>query len=359
MKKKSLLLLAALSSTVLASAQELNVELNVGGNIDKTVFNQLDSFAVNYNLNLKDAVILASTVKGVDYPADEIPDSAFLTHGYVNPNGVWVWSSNKNVQSVVLPASIKSIGNSAFSGIAATAIDFSACTQLQTIESDAFDLANVEKIDLTGLNALKTISRYAFNQTHATSITLDGCSSLETIEERAFCQSYLVTAVSFKGLTALKFIGNRAFLNLGKNSGDCGEIDLTPCTALETIDESAFQSAKTTSVKLPASLKAINKAGFNLASNITTITFEGAVPPELGVNAFTAKVMSSAKVYVPAGSEQAYKDAGFENVESITSGVRSVRAELSDAPAYDLNGRQVTDSSKGLLIQEGRKLLNK
>lgn len=359
MKKKSLLLLAALGSTVLASAQTLNVELNVGGNIDKTVFNQLDSFAVNYNLNLKDAVILASTVKGVDYSADEIPDSAFLTKGYVNNNGAWIWTANKNVQSVVLPASITSVGNSAFNGIAASAIDFSACTQLQKIGSYAFDMANVEKIDLTGLNALKTIGSYAFDQTHATSIALDGCSSLETIAERAFCQNYFATAVSFKGLTALKTIGNRAFLNLGKTSGDCGEIDLTPCTALETIDESAFQSAKTKSVKLPASLKAINKAGFNLASNIQTITFEGAVPPTLGTNAFTAKVMSSATVYVPAGSEQAYKDAGFENVETITAGVRSIRAEQSDAPAYDLNGRQVSDQSKGLLIQEGRKLMNK
>ena len=359
MKKKSLLLLAALGSTVMASAQELNVEMTVGGNIDKTVFNQLDSFAVNYNLNLKDAVVLASTVKGVDYAADEIPDSAFLTHGYFNDNAAWIWTANKNIQSIVLPASITAIGKSAFYSFSATNVDFSACKKLKTIHESAFESAEILKADFTGLSSLQSFGPQAFYWTKLTEIIFDDCSSLESIDDKTFHNNYFVTKTSFKGCTALKRIGNRAFLNLGKTSGDCGEIDLTPCTALETIDESAFQSAKTKSVKLPASLKAINKAGFNLASNIQTITFEGAVPPTLGTNAFTAKVMSSATVYVPAGSEQAYKDAGFENVESITAGVRSVRADQSDAPVYDLNGRQVTELSKGLYIQDGRKQLNK
>lgn len=356
MKTKTLLLLAALCSSVLASAQGLNVELTVGGNIDKTVFSQLDSFSVANSLNLKDATILAATVGGVEYPANTIPDSAFLTKGYYNQNNMFIFTSNKELQGVVLPASITAIGKSAFNGTAATAIDFSACTKLETIKDYAFDLASMEQIDLSGLSALKTVGKYAFDQTHATSIVLDGCSSLTSIDERGFCQSYFVTSTSFKGCTALKTIGNRAFLNLGKTSGDCGEIDLTPCTALETIVESAFQSAKTKSVKFPASLKTIETKAFNLASMIETLTFEGTTPPTLGATAFTAKIMSNAIVYVPAGSEQAYKDAGFENVQAIGTPVTAARMNATaEGTAYDLNGRQVADSVKGVIIQNGQK----
>ena len=356
MKTKTLLLSAALCSSVLASAQGLNVELAVGGNIDKTVFSQLDSFSVANSLNLKDATILAATVGGVEYPANTIPDSAFMTKGYVNANGVFVFTGNKEVTSVVLPASITAIGASAFNGSVANPVDFSACTKLETIKTYAFELSAMDKIDLSGLSALQTIEANALKQTHAASIVLDGCSSLTAIDQYGLAQSYFVTSTSFKGCTALKTIGNRAFLNLGKTSGDCGEIDLTPCTALETIDESAFQSAKTKSVKFPASLKTIAAKAFNLASLIETITFEGTTPPTLGATAFTAKIMSNAIVYVPAGSEQAYKDAGFENVQAIGTPVTAARMNATaEGTAYDLNGRQAADSAKGVIIQNGQK----
>lgn len=366
MKTKTLLLSAALCSSVLASAQGLNVELTVGGNIDKTVFSQLDSFSVANSLNLKDATILAATVGGVEYPANTIPDSAFLTKGYYNQNNVFVFTGNKEIQSVVLPASITAIGTSAFNGTAATAIDFSACTKLETIKDYAFDLASMEQIDLSGLSALKTVGKYAFDQTHASAISLEDCSQLEELTNNVFSQSYFCTSLNFKGCTALKTIGNRAFLNLGKYMGDGkngveqteAELDLTPCTALETIDVSAFQSMKFTSVKFPASLKSIGEKAFNLASKILTITFEGTVPPSLGPTAFTNKIMADATVYVPAGSEQAYKDAGFEKVQAIGTAVTAARMTVTaDGPAYDLNGRQVTDAAKGVVIQNGQKVV--
>ena len=371
MRTRNLLLLAALGSTVLATAQNLavNVEtagtlkdnvkigLTVSGKIDKTDFNYLDAFAGLKTLDLKDVTIEAYTAdNGKVYTIAEIPDSAFMTSSYINPNGVTVFTGNKSIESVVLPASIITIGASAFNSSVATSIDFSNCSQLALIKDHAFDLAGMEKINLSGLAALKTIEAYAFDQTHATTIVLDGCSALETLDERAFCQSYFVTSTSFKGLTSLKSIGNRAFLNLGKTSGDAGVVDLTACSALETIDESAFQSAKITGVKFPASLKTIGAKAFNLAANIAEITFEGAVPPELGATAFTSKVMAGATVYVPAGSEEAYKALGFENVQSATIVASArIQTEDSNAPAYDLQGRQATANTRGIVVQDGVK----
>lgn len=367
MKTRVLLLSAALGSTVLATAQNVNVQLTVGGNIDKTVFSQLDSFTVANTLDLSGATILASTVNGVEYAANEIPDSAFLTKGYTNQNGAFVYTGNKDVQSVTLPASITAIGVSAFNGLAASVVDFSACKQLVTIKEHAFGMGGVDKIDLSGLTALTTIETYAFDQTHASEINLEGCSSLTTLGANAFQQSYFCTSVNFKGCTALKVIPNRAFLNLGKYIGnadygieeqDC-ELDLTPCTALETIDVSAFQSMKFTSIKFPASLKTIGEKAFNLASKIKTITFKGTTPPELGNTAFTKKIMTDATVIVPDAAIDAYKAAGFENVVGAgAAAVSTARiAASSDAPVYDLNGRLVADPVKGLYIQNGQKTI--
>ena len=373
MRTRSLLLLAALGSTMLATAQNLavNVEtagtlkdnvkigLTVSGKIDKSDFNYLDAFAGLKALDLKDVTIEAYTAEdGKVYAIGEIPDSAFMTSSYLNQNGVQVFTGNKTIESLVLPASITTIGASAFNGSVATAIDLTNCKQLALIKDHAFELAGMEKIDLTGLTALKTIEQYGFDQTHATEIVLDGCSALESLDERAFCQSYFVTSTSFKGLTSLKSIGNRAFLNLGKTSGNAGVVDLTECSALETIDESAFQSAKITGIKFPASLKTIGAKAFNLAANITEITFEGAVPPSLGTTAFTSKVMAGATVTVPAGSEEAYKALGFENVQSATS-VASVRVQSADAPVYDVQGRPATANTRGIVIQDGVKTYTK
>lgn len=371
MRTRNLLLLAALGSTVLATAQNLavNVEtagtlkdnvkigLTVSGKVDKSDFNYLDAFAGLKALDLKDVTVEAYTAAdGKVYAAAGIPDSAFMTSSYVNQNGVTVFTGNKSIESVVLPASITSLGASAFNGSVATSVDFSNCLQLALIKDHAFELAGMEKIDLTGLTALKTIEAYGFDQTHATEIVLDGCSALESLDERAFCQSYFVTNTSFKGLTSLKSIGNRAFLNLGKTSGDAGVVDLTECSALETIDESAFQSAKIKGVKFPASLKTIGAKAFNLAANITEITFEGAVPPTLGATAFTNKVMAGATVYVPSGSEEAYKALGFENVQSATAvATARIQSNDSNSPTYDLQGRSATANTRGIVIQDGVK----
>lgn len=359
-----------MAATMMANAQNVTVKtetagtvkdlvkigLTIEGKMDKTDFNYLDAFAGLKSLDLKDVTIEAYTADdGKVYSIAEIPDSAFMTNSYLNQNGMAVFTGNKSIESIVLPASVRVIGASAFNNSVATSVDFSNCKELGLIKDHAFELGGMEKIDLTGLAALRTIQAYGFDQTHATEIVLDGCSALDTLAERAFCQSYFVTSTSFKGLTALKYIGNRAFLNLGKTSGNAGVVDLTGCPALETIDESAFQSAKITGVKFPASLKTIGAKAFNLAANITEITFEGAVPPALGATAFTNKVMAGATVYVPAGSEDAYKAQGFENVVTATAvqGVRAL-APAADAPVYELSGRQATDATKGIVVQDGQ-----
>lgn len=360
---KTFLLAATLCSTLMATAQTINVTNTEAGKLGPIA---MPAVAVSGPLNKADLnkldAIQGVTIKQLDLSGadvQEIPDSAFFTRCHLNDKGAPIWDNNEVFLSYVLPGTLTSIGKSSFYGTVATNVDFSACKQLTAVGEHAFDGAVVDAINLKDLTALKILDNYAFGQTHTATINLDGCAALDTICERAFYNSYFVTATSFKGLTSLKFIGNRAFLNLGKTSGDAGVIDLTECTALETIDESAFQSAKVTAVLFPASLKEIKAKAFNLASKITELTFLGTVPPTLGATAFTSAVMSGATVYVPAGSEEAYKAAGFENVTTATA-VSAARLSDGDSSiTYDLNGRQVSDAARGIVITNGRKIANK
>ncbi|MCR5679128.1 MAG: leucine-rich repeat domain-containing protein [Prevotella sp.] len=347
------------SLSTLIEATDAATELKLTGQIDKRDLDYVNSSLLNVkSLDLKEVTIAACVVNGEDYSANELPDSVFY--------------KNEHLDKVVLPASITEIGESAFDNALISACDFAACTKLKTIEDHAFEFCkNLADINLSGLTALETIEEYAFDQTHTSSINLEGCSSLKTLEERAFVQSYFCTSVNLKGCTSLTFIGNRAFLNIGKyiNDGKNGvtaesfHIDLSPCTALETIDESGFQSGKMTSITLPASLKEVKAKAFNLTTKVTAITFLGTTPPTLGTTAFTSKEMTSedVTVLVPSGSEEAYRAAGFENAKGTDlTAIRQVVTSPSAASRlFDLQGREVAVPQRGLYIREGKKILVK
>ena len=312
----------------LVSADDNLTDLTLTGSINKADFSYIKSTLTSVkNLDLKDVTIEACEEgegdTKVSYPANELPAGVFKE---VN-----------TLESLVLPSSITSIGASFMEQTQTTplqAVDFSNCHELTTIGDHAFSFcSSIKDVDLSGLDKLETIGAYAFDQTDASVINLKGCSSLKTIEERAFMQSYSCKELIMDGCASLNFIGNRAFLNLAKNSskedGFSMQCDLSGCTSLATIDESAFQSAKFQTLKLPASLTAIHAKAFNLASGINDITFLSAAVPEMGTSAFSSSVKNRAKVTVPEGSEEAYKAAGFVNVTAAT-GIGGIHADGAD-----------------------------
>ena len=119
-----------------------------------------------------------------------------------------------------------------------------------------------------------------------------------------------------------------------------------------------FNMNNITSVSLPSSLKSIRSVAFRNCTSLNTIVSKAASAPTAQENTFLA-VPSTAKVIVPAGSSDSYKNAdywsAFTNiVEEGASAVEETAAvnvyavggtiyvDAEDYTIYDLAGQDVT-----------------
>lgn len=342
--------------STLIKGDDLNViDLTLTGNINKADIAFIRQNMKVETLDLKDANIVAySETVGettIEYPANEFPANVFQKKE--NDDAIIP------LKKIIFPASMTSVGSYAFNSSSQSqleTVDFSNCSNLETIKGYAFEFCNkITEIDLSGHANLKSIEEYGFGQTGAKIINLEGCSALESIGERAFYQSYECTALNLKGCTALKTIGNRAFLNLSKNSAKAEGynlvLDFSPCTSLETIQESGCQSAKAVAFIFPASLKQLQKNAFNLCTNAQYSRYFCKLP-ELGSSAL--KSLYKKKCYVPAGNKADYENAGFTDVEEFdATGIKSIASSIANGKAYSITGQPY--NGNGIRIIGGKK----
>ena len=342
--------------STLIKGDDLNViDLTLTGNINKADIAFIRQNMKVETLDLKDANIVAySETVGettIEYPANEFPANVFQKKD--NDDAIIP------LKKIIFPASMTSVGSYAFNSSSQSqleTVDFSNCSNLETIKGYAFEFCNkITEIDLSGHANLKSIEEYGFGQTGAKTINLEGCSALESIGERAFYQSYECTALNLKGCTALKTIGNRAFLNLSKNSSKTAGynlvLDFSPCTSLETIQESGCQSAKAVAFILPASVKQLQKNAFNLCTNAQYSRYFCQLP-ELGNGAL--KSLYNKKCYVLPGNKADYENAGFTDVEEFdATGIKSIASSIADGKAYSITGQPY--NGNGIRIIGGKK----
>lgn len=342
--------------STLIKGNDLNVtDLTLTGNINKADIAFIRQSMKVETLDLKDANIMAysETVGETtnEYPANEFP--AYVFQKKENDDAIIP------LKKIVFPATMTAVGQYAFNSSSDSqleTVDFSHCSNLETIKGYAFEFCNkITEIDLSGHANLKSIGEYGFGQTGAKTINLEGCSALESIGERAFYQSYECTALNLKGCTALKTIGNRAFLNLSKNSsknkGYNLELDFSPCTSLETICESGCQSAKAVAFILPASVKELQKNAFNLCTNAQYSRYFCKLP-KLGSSAL--KSLYKKKCYVLPGNKADYENAGFTDVEEFdATGIKSIASSIANGKAYSITGQPYNGT--GIRIIGGKK----
>lgn len=342
--------------STLIKGDDLNViDLTLTGNINKADIAFIRQNMKVETLDLKDANIVAySETVGettIEYPANEFPANVFQKKE--NDDAIIP------LKKIIFPASMTSVGSYAFNSSSQSqleTVDFSNCSNLETIKGYAFEFCNkITEIDLSGHANLKSIEEYGFGQTGAKTINLEGCSALESIGERAFYQSYECTVLNLKGCTALKTIGNRAFLNLSKNSSKTKGynlvLDFSTCTSLETIQESGCQSAKAVAFIFPASLKQLQKNAFNLCTNAQYSRYFCKLP-ELGSSAL--KSLYKKKCYVPAGNKADYENAGFTDVEEFdATGIKSIASSIANGKAYSITGQPYNGT--GIRIIGGKK----
>ncbi|MBP5778316.1 MAG: hypothetical protein J6W56_12315 [Prevotella sp.] len=78
---------------------------------------------------------------------------------------------------------------------------------------------------------------------------------------------------------------------------------------------------------------------------------------------YSEDIYSNAKLFVPTGTVDLYKSTeGWNNfktiVDSDPSGINNILYKVSnDTPAYDLNGRRLYQPQKGIIIQNGKKIV--
>lgn len=160
-----------------------------------------------------------------------------------------------------------------------------------------------------------------------------------------------------------KTIGENAF----RGDAKLGSVILKD--GVESIGAAALcelTSLKT--ITLPASITEIGSWQFYNNTSLAEITFNGNVP-SIGSD-FLNGVTSVTKITVPTGQKDSYiaalNAAGVTNagdivVESTTTGIESIVEDSSenDMKYYNLQGQPVDPDTKGIVIHNGKKYINK
>ena len=188
---------------------------------------------------------------------------------------------DKGITSLVLPATITTIGDRAFSYNSLTSLNLSACTALSSIGNGAFELNSLTSLDLSACTALSFIGDNACAFNSLTSLDLSACTGLDSIGDDAFNKNFL-TSLDLSACTDLSFIGSNAFSRNSLTSLDLSactdlsfiglysfsnnsltSLDLSACTALSSIEHGAFSRNFLSEINLPRSIKSIGAAAFN------------------------------------------------------------------------------------------------
>ncbi len=210
---------------------------------------------------------------------------------------------NSRLVSVQLPASLETIGESAFNGctnleiVDATSLD----AQLKKVYANSFNgtkwyeasnyivlnnvlIKDVDPIDtpretLQIAEGIKYIANGLYSNGKYTSITLP--NSLIGIYESAFSNNSEITAISIP--SNVEFIDQTAFYRCEKVE----TLIFEPNSHLQTIGVGAFSGLKLSSIRIPDSVITIDSSAFSNNTNVSSVIFEGTPKVEtIGANSF-------------------------------------------------------------------------
>ena len=279
------------------------------------------------------------TLDGVTYTVTRIADNGF--------------EKFTAIESVTIPASVKTIGGEAFfgcTGLTSVTIPssvetfgssvFASCTGLTsvTIPASVTEIPVGTFSGCTGLtgvtipSSVTSIGSYVFNQCSGlTSVTIP--ASVTAIGSRAFCLCTGLTSVTIPA--SVTSIGGDAFYGCNRLTS------ITIPASVKTIGSFAFACCNgLTSVTIPSSVTEILEGAFYGCPKLTTVVSEITEPFQTGENAFD-DLPANARLLVPSGAESKYASLSdwsrFTNLGGIHAIVRY---------PIEVCGMQVTDANK-------------
>ena len=170
------------------------------------------------------------------------------------------------------------------------------------IDQYAFS-GNAELLSVTVPDCVTEIGPESFGACpKLTTVTLP--DTITAIQKGTFCGKSVQT---LSVPNSVRTIGRMAFL---KNTR-LEEITFCADSQLETIETSAFSGCTSLiSIVLPATLTTLGNLSFSGCSKLKTIHLQSATPPNVSGS---AGFVSSATIYIPAGSLEAYLKAEYWN----------------------------------------------
>lgn len=232
--------------------------------------------ATNVEVNVdtyKGDVIIPETVKNgnKELAVTAIGDEAFM--------------GCRQLRSVVIPESVKSIGQSAF------------CTTAVTSDEPL-------KVIIPSALTMIQSATFAYSRYLNTVVTADNANATGIILPEG-----------------ISYIGKMAFY------GVLGIKSITLNEGLEAIDELAFygcNNSSLTAITIPSTVKVIGKDAFGGTNKVRTYNVLCIVPPALHGNLFTPATAGSFtgySIHVPAGCLEAYQEAeGWKEYKDIIIG---------------------------------------
>ena len=333
---------------------------------------------------------------------------------YVTEIGDYMFYGCTGLTEVTIPSSVVEIGEDAFSGCTGLS-NITIPNSVKSIDGNAFSgctgLSNI-----TIPNSVKSIGNNAFSG--CTSLTemiipnsvneinegiFKGCTNLRRLivedgaeelqwncyfnfsDGRPFSGTSLETLYLGRNLvndndSPFSFIESLKDVTIGNsverisNYAFCGCTGLTKITIPNSVTEIGHESfygcTGLTEITISNSVTEIGYQTFAGCSNLKTIYSLNLQPPTYDIffdPAFEQTCYSSAVLYVPIGSLNAYQTTipwsnfgniqEFDPVTGIDNTKMEVEAENEETTIYDLQGRRLSRSQRGINIINGKKVL--